>query len=220
MLVCFDPDNHRLKTTGPEVSYPSSQLIPKISPEGTCPFQPKTRGNAVFSSCSEFVQRHLSLTCASPPFSGAGGAQPLQPEPGPGVEDFPRSLRAPGTGSCSHGPVPSQSSCIHTLGLWVCTQGCLHLHLWQPLLTMNLSWRFITSYHLILQNSSLSFSQAPLGLTVLEAGKHTKFGSWRTIPYKNSKKSLVRKLKGTRSGQIFGKLYWHFPFLKEAHWLS
>lgn len=197
MLVCFDPDNHRLKTSGPEVSYPSSQLIPKISPEGTCPFQPKTRGNAVFSSCSELVQRHLSLTCASPPFCGAGGAQPLQPEPGPGAGGFPKEPESPWYWEMFSWPCPLSELLHSHPALWVRTQGCLHQHLWQPLLTTNLSWHFITSYHLILQNWELfpQFSQASLGLTVLEAGEHRKLGRWRTISYKNSKKVTGEKVK-------------------------
>lgn len=36
-LLCFYPDNHGLKTSGTKVSYPSSQLIPKKPPAGTCP---------------------------------------------------------------------------------------------------------------------------------------------------------------------------------------
>lgn len=109
---------------------------------------------------AEAPEPHLSLSHLCSTFFKAGGAQPIHPELGPALEleDFPINLRTPALrvlSRRSHGPVPSQSSSIHAPWLCVCTQGCLHLHLWQPFLAVNLSWPFITFYHRILQNWEL-----------------------------------------------------------------
>lgn len=73
--------------------------------------------------------------------------------------------------------------------------------------------------------SSLSFSQAALGLTVLEAWLllliHSKFWELDNQSLQKSQKLPCKKNKECQGqGQILGKFYCHFPFVVKACHLS
>lgn len=109
------------------------------------PFQPKTRANAVLSSC---LEPHMSLLQFCSPFSEAGGAQPLQPElrPALGLEDFPTNPRASGTRSAEQAfswPCPpSELLHLHPVAL------CVHSGLFAPaFMTAFIDHEFVLAFY-------------------------------------------------------------------------